>query len=69
MPSPIPGDDSTFQSFCDEDPDVADDASIGDFNARWAWITQEQLPAYKVWSAANQEIDVPWLLNGGYKER
>ena len=67
--SPIPGDTSTFQSFrADPDAaDVPDDASIGDFGARWAWIVRRQLPAYQTWSAANPTIDIPKLLRGGYK--
>ncbi len=69
MPSPIPGDNTTFQSFRAADPNVTNDASIGEFEARWAWITRKQLPAYKVWSDANQAIDVAWLLNGEYKKR
>jgi len=69
MPSPIPGDDSVFQTFRTEDPSVPDDASIGNFDARWAWITSKQLPAIKTWSDANQQLDVARLLVGGYKSR
>jgi len=69
MPSPIPGDDSVFQTFRNEDPAVPDNASIGDFSARWAWITSKQLPAIKVWCAANPNVDIQTLLNGGYKSR
>jgi len=74
MPSPIPGDNRTFQQFrVDENQDgtddVSDTASIGDFSARWAWITQKQLPAYQAWSGANNRIDVKKLLDGGYKQR
>ena len=35
MPSPIPGDNGTFQGFRTADDDVPDDAGIGDFRA-WA---------------------------------
>jgi hypothetical protein len=69
MPSPIPGDASVFQTFRTQYADVPDDASIGNFDARWAWIIRKQLPAYKTWSAANRTIDVRLLLNGGYKQR
>lgn len=48
---------------------VVDYGTIADFDDRWAWITQKQLPAYKLWSDANQGIDVQRLLNGGYKKR
>jgi hypothetical protein len=67
--SPIPGDASAFQGFRNntDAADVPDDASIGDFLARWAWIIRRQLPAYTTWSAANPTIDIPKLLRGGYK--
>ena len=71
---PIPGDDSTFQSFRSmpnlkdqNGAPIAPGVSVGDFNARWAWIIQKQLPAYQRWSAANPAIDVRTLLAGGYK--
>jgi hypothetical protein len=69
LTSPIPGDDSTFQTFREaaDAADVPDDASIGDFAARWAWIVRRQLPAYQTWSAANSVIDIKKLLSGGYK--
>ena len=72
--SPIPGDDSTFQTFRaqagvkDQNGDpIAPDVSLGNFNARWAWIMQKQLPTYKPWSVTNPLIDIPKLLSGGYK--
>ncbi len=75
LTSPIPGDDSTFQSFRattnvkDQDGNpIASNVSVGDFNARWAWIIQKQLPVYQnTWSVANPTIDVRKLLSGGYK--
>mgnify|MGYP001031795084 CR=1 FL=1 len=74
LSSPIPGDDSTFQSFRakagvmdEDDKPIAPDVSIGDFNARWAWIVQEQLKYYRPWSDAHQIIDIKMLLSGGYK--
>jgi hypothetical protein len=66
--SPIPSDPSTFQSFrIDTDAaDVPDDASIGEFNARWAWIVRRQLWVYRMnWS--HPTIDIKKLLSGGYK--
>lgn len=47
--------------------DIPDDASIGDFEARWAWIERQQLPAYQDWSNANATIDIAKLLRGDYK--
>lgn len=74
LTSPIPGDNSTFQTFRatanvkDQNGNpIASDVSIGDFNARWAWIMQNQMPAYMTWSAAHPEIDPDTLLRGGYK--
>ena len=69
LTSPIPGDTDTFQTFRrkDDAADIPDDASIGDFDARWAWIIRRQLPAYRPWSDANPAIDIPKLLRGGYK--
>jgi len=46
---------------------VPDDASMGNFAARWAWIIRRQPPAYKSWSAANPTIDIDKLLRGDYK--
>jgi len=44
------------------------DTSFGNYNARWAWIIQRQLPVYQNgWSIANPTIDIQKLLAGGYK--
>jgi hypothetical protein len=49
-------------------PQISDDASIADFNARWAWTVNRLLPAWQVWDINNWAIgfDVKRLLNGGY---
>jgi len=67
--SPIPGDDSVFQTSRGRFPNMPPGASIGDFAARWSWIEFQQLPAYVAWSGANPAIDVNKLLNNGYKKR
>jgi len=67
--SPIPGDDSVFQTSRGRFPNLPPGASIGDFGARWSWIEFQQLPAYMAWSGANPAIDVNKLLNNGYKKR
>jgi len=74
LTSPIPGDPSSFQTFratpgvVDEDGrPISSTVGINDFNARWAWIIQRQMPAYKTWSNATPQIDVKLLLKGGYK--
>mgnify|MGYP001139180556 CR=1 FL=1 len=74
LSSPIPGDDSTFQSFRatagvkdEDDKPIAPDIGIGNFAARWAWIMQKQYPVYQAWSNANQTIIIKKLLSGGYK--
>ena len=65
--SPIPGYTSTFQQFRAQSPIVPDDASIGDYQARWTWILLRQLPAYmNTWSPNNLQINIQKLLSGGY---
>lgn len=63
--SVVPGHDLTFQEYRLQDPDVADNASAGDFAARWEFLANEKpktpqsvFDAWKNWSNMNGEIDV-----------
>lgn len=61
LTSPIPGDDSTFQQYCEIDPFVPDDLSFGDGRtfgdpnggpfargtARYLWFKNRMVPAWK----------------------
>ena len=68
MRSPIPGDNVSFQDFRETDADVPDDASIGDFSARWEWIIDRILVGWRNWDETNGLIDIDKLLKGGYDD-
>jgi hypothetical protein len=63
LPSPVPGDDSTFQGF------AGDDASFLSSAWKLRWFIDEMVPAWKKWRLEHPgDIDVPTLLRGGYKK-
>jgi hypothetical protein len=73
--SPIPGDDSTFQSFRatanvkDQDGrPIAPGASFGNPFQRVAWFKGNMVPKWRDWRKGHERIIVQDLLNGDYSE-
>ena len=66
--APFPGYDGTFQDFRKTDPDVADDASFADADARMIWFKKKVYPSWQTWRLTNATIDLKKLLNGDYKK-
>jgi hypothetical protein len=56
LTSPVPGDSSTF-------PTAVPNGNIGNFDDRWNWIVNFQLPAWKTWDSQNDAAAIDPLLD------
>lgn len=65
--SPIPGHNVTFQDYRPTNPNIPNNASIANAQARWAWIINSVVPAWMQWSNNHQgALQAATLLSGGY---